>query len=44
MHIGIGTHAGEAVWRGEDEWQEGVGVQEDQCLRMQSILEQPSSC
>jgi hypothetical protein len=43
MHRGIGTHEGEAVWQGKDEWEEGAGVEEDQCLRMQSKLEQPSS-
>jgi hypothetical protein len=41
MHRGIGTHEGEAVWK--DEWEEGVGVEEDQRLLMQSRLEQPSS-
>jgi len=30
MHRGIGTHEGEAVWQGEDELEEGVGVEEDQ--------------
>jgi hypothetical protein len=28
---GIGTHEGEAVWQGEDEWEEGVGVEESAC-------------
>jgi len=27
---GIGTHEGEAVWQGEDEWEEGVGVEEEE--------------
>jgi hypothetical protein len=43
MHRGIGTHEGEAVWQGKDEWEEGVGVEEEQHLRRQSRLEQPSS-
>ena len=43
MHRGIGTYEGEAVWQGEDELEEGVGVEEVQRLRMQSRLEQPSS-
>jgi hypothetical protein len=43
MHRDIGTHEGEAMWQGEEEWEEGVAVEEDQRLRMQSRLEQPSS-
>ena len=43
MHRGIGTHEGEAVWQGGDEWEEGVGAEEDQSLRMHSRLEQSSS-
>ena len=43
MHRGIGTHEGEAVRQGEDVLKEGVGVEEDQRLRMQSRLKQPSS-
>ena len=43
MHRGIGAHEGEAVRQGEDVLKEGVGVEEDQRLRMQSRLKQPSS-
>jgi hypothetical protein len=31
------------VWQGEEEWKEGIGVEEDQRLHKQSNLEQPSS-
>jgi hypothetical protein len=42
MHRGIDNHEGEAVWQGEDdEWEDGVGVEEDQYLH--SRLVQPSS-
>ena len=37
MHRGIDMHEGEGVW------EEGVGVEKDQRLCMQSRLEQPSS-
>jgi len=30
VHRAIGTHEGETVWQGEDEWDEGVGVKEGQ--------------
>jgi len=38
MHRGIGTHEGEAVWQGKDEWEEGVGLKRTklQHLCMQS--------
>ena len=34
MHRGIGTHEGEAVWQGKDEWEEGVGVEEEQAATL----------
>jgi hypothetical protein len=33
-HKGIGTHEGEAVWQGEDEWEEGVGVKRTKLQRL----------
>ena len=41
MHRGIGTHEGEAVWQGKDEWEEGVGVEEEQAATL-AHAEQPS--
>jgi hypothetical protein len=38
--LAIGIHEGEAVWQGEDEWEEGVGVER---FHMRSRSEKPSS-
>jgi hypothetical protein len=42
LQRGIGTHEGEAVWQGEDEWEEGEGLKRTNA-RMQSMFKQPSS-